>query len=55
MDDQGNTLATFKTTVRFNGEAKAKQLAEEMNREAADEVNLTRGQAARMFKKTCAP
>lgn len=34
VDDQGNTLAMFKTTAGFDGEAKAKQLADEMNREA---------------------
>lgn len=35
VDNQGNTLASFMMTSEFNGEAKAKQLAEEMNREAA--------------------
>lgn len=33
VDNHGNTLATFKTTTRFDGEARAKQLAAEMNRE----------------------
>ena len=35
VDDQGDTLAMFMMSMEFNGEAKAKHLADEMNREAA--------------------
>lgn len=35
VDNKGNVMAVFKTTAELDGEDKAKQLADEMNREAA--------------------
>lgn len=48
VDNHGNTLATFKTTTRFDGEARAKQLAAEMNREVMmDDIRTWREEIKR--------